>query len=272
MMERISSFIFVVLTLFVLITGTSTASGDYVKFNPATDEEEVVLITDEQEKNMGKRIDEEVWKEYDMPVDPLVEERIEKIGERLAACTERKNIVYHFRVLDHKKDGFYNAFAVPGGYIYIFDDLVNELKDDDKIAGVLAHEMGHVEARHSVKRMQTSLGVTALMILGSQMNTTLGDYSKASKAINEMMADYSRTDERKADELAVKYMMQAGFDPEGAVGAIQTLQRLQKKAPIRKYSTYKSHPYISERVSYLRACIDGRTGFDSYINLSDKNK
>ena len=239
--------------------------------NPATDEEEMIFIPAAKERSMGRIINEKVCKHYDMPVDPLMQERIEKIGEKVASGTDRRDIVYRFRVLkgkegEKRKEKNYNAFAVPGGYIYVFSDLVEELKDEKKIAGVLAHEMSHVEAKHSVKRMQGNIGVTLLMLLGTQMQVEQTNVSLGA-AIGHLMAAYSRQDEKQADELSVKYMKRAGYDPGGTIGALETLRELRSKAPRMKYFFGKSHPYVSERIAHLKGVVAGGTSFESYINL-----
>jgi predicted Zn-dependent protease len=242
-------------------------AGGMASINPATEEEEIVFISLAKEKNMGRNIDKQARKHYKLPVDPLTQKRIEEIGERLAEGTDRKNIIYHFTVLNDETEDSYNAFAAPGGYVYIFDDLIEVMKTDDRIAAVLAHEMGHVEAKHSIKRLQGSLGTTLLLILGSQMSPNRGDFAAANQAIGQLMMAYSRHDERQADELSVKYMKRAGFDPEGTIQALKTLKGLRKKGPLMRYMYYKSHPYLSERVAHLKNTIKGYTDFDSYINI-----
>jgi predicted Zn-dependent protease len=262
--------IFVKLKFLVFVTLLLSASfpaGAGIAINPATDEAELILIPAAKERNMGRSIDQEIRKKFDIPVDPLIQERVEKLGERIAAGTDRKDLVYRFTVLDDEKDDNYNAFAVPGGYIYIFSDLVEKLQTDDTIAAVLAHEMGHEEARHAIKRLQGSLGATALMLLGTQMQSDPGSYAALNAAIGQLMAAYSRHDERQADELSIKYLKRAGFDPEGTIDALRALKKLRKKASEMKYFFYKSHPYLSERIAHLRNFIKGYTNFDSYINM-----
>ncbi|MFH1665715.1 MAG: M48 family metalloprotease [Candidatus Omnitrophota bacterium] len=241
-------------------------SGGVASFNPATGEEEIVLVPVEKERNMGRNIDKKVKKHYSLPADPLMQERVEKIGERLSVVTDRRDMIYRFTVLNDDEEENYNAFAAPGGYVYIFEDLVELLETDDNIAAVLAHEMGHVEARHSMKRLQGNIGVTALMLAGGQMHKEEGTYAAASKAIGQLISAYSRQDEKQADELSVKYLERAGFDPNGAIGALVKLKELRKKGKIMKYSAYKSHPYLSSRLAYLNKSTKGYTDFDSYIN------
>jgi len=261
-------------TLFFIFSFTFCAShaSGLVSCNPATDKEEVIFVPRKKEVQMGRNIDEQVRKRFDIPVDPLIQERIEKIGEKLAAGTDRKDIVYYFRVLAHKKDDYYNAFAAPGGYIYIFEDLVEAMKEDNKIAAVLAHEMGHVEAKHSVKRLQGSFGAAALMLLGAQMSAGGGESAKINDAVNQLMASYSRHDERQADELSVKYLERAGYDAASTIGALEELKRLRKKGARRKYMLYQSHPYVSERIAHLNKLIKGYTDFDSYINFTQDKR
>jgi len=167
-----------ILIFIFLVISIPFVTGGIASFNAATEEEEVVIISSEKERSMGRKIDKKVKKYFDLPADPLVQQRIRNIGKKLAENTDRKDVVYRFMVLTDEKNDNYNAFAVPGGYIYIFDDLVEVLETDDNIAAVLAHEMGHIEAKHSVKRMQGSLWLTALMLLGSQMKTGGGDKNR----------------------------------------------------------------------------------------------
>jgi predicted Zn-dependent protease len=247
------------------------SNAGFTSINAATEEQELIFIPAEKERNMGRNLHPRILEHFDETVDPLTQNRVAELGKRLAAGSDRKDVIYRFNVLGHKKKNYYNAFAAPGGYIYIFEDLVNALKTDDKIAAVLAHEMGHVEARHSIKRMQANMAVSALMLLSSQVpNKEPGSYSAFNRAIGQLMSSYSRHDEKQADKLSIRYMKKAGFNPEGVVGALEELRKLRKKGPIMSYMIYKSHPYISERISYLRCDVEDGMDFDSYINLVEE--
>lgn len=259
-------------TLFVLLSHAPSATADIDSFNPATEKEQILFIPTEKEKNMGRAIDKQVREKFDLPVDPLMEERVEEIGRRIALGATRKDLVYKFSVIKGKEKDYYNAFATPGGYIYIFSDLVDQLKIDDALAGVLAHEMGHIEAKHPLARLQGAIGATALMVLTNQMPADGETKVRANMAIGQLMAAYSRDDEREADNLSVKYLKEAGFDPSGSVQALETLKGLRKKAPLMKFSFYKSHPYLSERIADLKKESKGSADFDAYINVTDKDK
>lgn len=261
-----------VLLLTVFFMLPASARGGITTINPATKEQELVLIPTERERNMGRNIDRKVREHFDKPVDPIMRERVKRIGAALAAHSDRMDITYHFELLAHEDEDFYNAFAAPGGYIYIFEDLVELAETDDRIAAVLAHEMGHVEARHSVKRAQGNIGITALMILGSQMRTERDDYRRAQTAIGQLMASYSREDEREADELSVRYLRKAGYEPEAAIEILELLRDVRLEGPIRRYTYFRSHPYLSERIANLRRHVKGGLDFNAYINIIDEDK
>ncbi len=251
----------------VVILGFSTSYCSVnASVNPATGERELVLISTARERRMGRRLDEKIREQFDEPVDPELRQRVKDIGKRIAAGSDRKDLVYHFELLATEEGDFYNAFAAPGGYIYIFEDLVNEFESDDMIAAVLAHEMGHVEARHSIKRLQTSLGMTALMILGGQMSRERGTQQDVSYAIGQLMAAYSREAEKEADELGVRYLERAGYDPEASIRVLRRLRELRMDGPIRRYTYFRSHPYLSERIANLSRHVHGYLDFESYIN------
>lgn len=256
----------------IILFLTPFLTGGVTSINPATDEEEIILIPAVKERNIGRKLNDQINKQYTIPVDPLLDQRVTRIGDRLALYTDRRDIIYRFKVLDDEKDNNYNAFAAPGGYVYVFSDLMEALKTDDNIAAVLAHEMAHVEAKHSIKRLQANLGITALMLLGTQVKAEQGTYSAMSNAIGQLMASYSRSDERQADELSVRYLRLAGFDAYGAIRALEILRDFRKKAPTIQYIFFRSHPYLSERIAYLKKYISGHSDFDSYINIIPEEK
>jgi len=239
-------------------------------------EKEDIFVSKDKEKKMGDSIAKRVEEKFDEVDDPLIQKRFEDIGKRLAKVCDRQDFVYHFKVLkakeDEPKEKYYNAFALPGGYIYMFDALIEVLETDDKIAAVTAHELGHICARHSVKRLQGSLGTSALMILAIATAQDSRTVAKANQALGQLMMAYSREDELAADVLSVQYVKDAGFNPEGVLGSLETLQRLRKEGRELRYRYFKSHPYLSERIATVRSEIKGYVDFDSYINLPEKDE
>ncbi|MFH1594559.1 MAG: M48 family metalloprotease [Candidatus Omnitrophota bacterium] len=238
--------------------------------------DDIIPISADREKRMGDSIARQVEKKFEEVDDPLVQKRFEDIGKRLAPVCERQEFIYRFKVLkadeNEEKEKFFNAFALPGGYVYIFDAMMEVLKTDENIAGVTAHELAHISARHSVERLQSSLGVNALMLLAIVTSGSGRTVAEANMALASLMSAYSREAEIEADKLSVKYLKSAGFDPDGALGSLMMLQKLRKDGPERKYIYFKSHPYLSERISAVRTEMQGYADFDSYINTpKDEN-
>lgn len=241
-------------------------------YNRATQKDELIFISTEREKKIGASIAKQVEKQFEETDDPLLQKHIEGIGKRIAEACERKDVIYRFKVLKAKREDDYNAFALPGGYVYIFDALLEKLKNDDEIAAILAHETSHIAAKHSIKKLQASIGVNALMLLGVGMGTDSRTFAKAGNALNQLMVSYSREAEVEADKLSVRYVKKAGFNPESVISVLETLQALKKKGPIRRYMYYKTHPYLSERLAKAKIEVRGKMDFDSFINLPEEEE
>jgi|GEM_PF-656193 len=234
--------------------------------------DDVMPISVDKEKAIGASVAKQVEKQYEGVDDPLVQKRFEELGKRLAPACHRQGFIYHFKVLkagEGEREDYYNAFALPGGYVYMFEPLVEFMETDDKIAGIIAHELGHINARHSVKRLQGVLGINALMLLAATVSQNGQTVAETNEAIGQLMMAYSRNDEFEADRLSVEYTRAAGFNPQGVLESLLSLKKWRKEAKDRKYAYFKSHPYLSERISRVRSAIRGYTDFDSYINLPE---
>jgi len=258
-MQKIYSFL--ILGVYVL----SGCTQSY--YNVATQKEEIYFYSDDKELKIGKSLSARVEKKFKPDNDPLVQQRINQIGGKLVKINDRKEINYYFKVLESKKDEI-NAFALPGGYVYIFRALWDKLSDDDaKIASVLSHEIAHIAARHSVKRMQSAVGanVMSILILGT---SKMDNYSKgkAMQGINELRLSYSRKDEIEADILATKYLKKAGYDVSGVTKVLNVLEKVQRAKPIRPGHS-RTHPYITERKKAVKQQVNrGTIDFNDYIN------
>ena len=236
--------------------------------------DDIIPVSVDKEKKIGSSVAKQVEEQFDEVDDPLVQKRFEEIGKKLAAICDRQELLYYFKVLKakegEKKELFYNAFALPGGYVYMFEPLMEVMETDDKIAAIIAHEIGHITAKHSVKRLQSSLGVNALMLLAMAMGRDGNTVANTNEAIAQLMMSYSREDELEADKLSVKFTKKAGFNPEGVLQCLLILKSIRKGGAEMKYMYYRSHPYLSERIANVRSEIKGYTDFDSYINLPQK--
>lgn len=253
------------LTLYlILIVLLFVAYGCRTTYNLATQREELIFISSEREVRMGKSIAREVENRFKLLDDEEIQSRVKRIGERLARVCDRRDINYYFGVLDREE---VNAVALPGGYVYIYRGLVEKLDSDGELAAVIAHELGHIAARHAVKRLQGSLGYFALRVLiaGSEGSRQVG--RGADLAFNELLLSYSREDELLADRLAVKYMRRAGFDPRAMLSVLEKLRELERERPLRPKRRFRTHPYISDRIRVVREEVLGKIKFEDYINI-----
>lgn len=259
--------------ILMLLATIPFSLGFWQRYNKATGKDELILISTEKEKKIGASVAKAVKKKYKEADDPLVQKRFQRLGQRIAEVCERQDLAYHFSVLkaEDEMEG-YNAFALPGGYVYIFDTLMDYLGDDDEIAAVTAHEIAHINAKHTVKKLQSAYGMNALLVLAVVASQDPRQVNEAANALGQLMMAYSRQDEFEADELSVRYTKKAGFDPEGVVKSLEKLQKLRKKGPLMKFIPVRSHPYLSERIAKARAEVAGEMDFKSYINLPDSTK
>lgn len=237
----------------------------YCEYNLATGREEFILISPENEAKMGESLSKQVEKKFKLDKDYTNQEKVDLIGQKLAEVSDRKEIIFHFRVLDDKMD---NAFALPGGYIYIFKRLLERLETDDEIAAVLAHEIGHTCARHSAKRLQNILGYEMLRFLVVKGAEDSYSRYKANQAINQLMLAYSREDEFEADRLAVKYLKKAGYKPEAVITVLDKLIKWQMAGPTKPKRYYHTHPYLGARRAVVAKEITGQMEFEDYINIT----
>jgi len=246
--------------LFIIIL---TCPVTLAQYNVATGKEDLILISTEREIGMGSSLSKQVEERYKLVEDQEIQERVQKIGKRLVEVCDRKELIYYFKVLD--KDDV-NAFALPGGWVYILKGLIEEVKSDDELAAVIAHEIGHIAARHSVKKLQTGLTSTLLMILAAGANTDREFKQGANLALASLMSSYSREDEFEADRRSVRYCKAAGYDPNAIITFLETLREIHRKKPLRPKSYFRSHPYVAERIGVVKQEITGAIDFEGWIN------
>ncbi len=257
MKNAVIVFIF---TLGIFLSGCATR-----EYNAATGKEDIMFVGTDKEVNIGKSIAQSIErsKEIKLDPDPLMTERVNKVGQKIASVSDRKEVKYTFRVID--KDDV-NAFALPGGYVFVFKGLVDKISTDDELAAVIAHEMAHVVARHSIKRLQGSVGYDILLILMATTGAGRGDIGRIDAAFGQLIMAYSREDEALADKLAIKYLKEAGYDPWAIVSLLKKLQEEDKKAPIKPYTNYRSHPYVADRIRMVKKELAGEVDFNDYMN------
>jgi len=223
--------------------------------NPATGKKEISLMSEAQEIQMGQEADAQVKQEMGVYNDPELQRYVTEVGMRLARSSERPNLPWHFTVVDEPA---VNAFALPGGQIYITRGILPFLHDEGQLAGVLGHEVGHVTARHSAqqytKATGAGVGLTLLSIFVPEARPLQG---AAESALSLLFLKYGRDDELQADRLGVQYTARSGWNPEGVAGMLTTLQRLdQASGESRGVPNWLStHPAPADRVQQITKFI-----------------
>ena len=252
------------LFLFSLLLLTGCAS----EFNLATQREESLMYGTDKEVAIGDVVSQQIEKQFKMDTDVEVNRRVQQILDRLVPVSDRQDLVYIIRVLNEEE---LNAVSLPGGYIYVFKGLIDNIKNDDQLAGVVAHELGHITARHAIKRMQASYSYLLLQILAVSSGS-----GEAAQGVNAAYAvafsAFSQEDEFEADRLAVKYSKSAGYDPKAMPEVLRIIKAKEEKGPLRQISYLRTHPYITERIAALNTAINGQMRFQDYLNLTEERK
>lgn len=249
----------------MILLGIFTSGCVTQEYNTATGKSDIVFVSTEKEIDIGASIARGIENnpEIKLDPDPLMTERVNKIGQKIANVAERKEVKYTFRVID-KDDA--NAFALPGGYVFVFKGLVEKVESDDELACVISHEIAHVVARHSINRLQGSIGLDILRILMALTAASRTDSGRIDAAFGQLMMSYSREDEALADKLGIKYAKEAGYNPMAMISFLKKLQQINRDAPIRPYMNYRSHPYIADRIRMIKRELTGDIDFSDYMN------
>ena len=200
--------------------------------NPVTGRSERTVMDERTELAEGKKAHEEVLKEYGVYPDPKLQAYVNEVGQKLAKQSHRANIPWTFTVLDSPE---VNAFALPGGYVYITRGILAYMESEADMAGVIGHEIGHVTARHGAQRatrQQTAgLGVLAATVLGAVLESKVGlaggteMFGQAAQGMAAgYVAKYSREQELQADTLGAEYLARSQYDPRHMVDVIRVLK------------------------------------------------
>ena len=218
--------------------------------NPVTGKPELSLVSEQQEIQMGQQGAQQVAQEVGLVKDQALQNYLQTIGSGIATKSERPNLPWTFRAVD---DPSPNAFALPGGYVFVTRGLLDLMNNEAELASVLGHEIGHVTARHSVHQMseqqlaQLALGVGAIL---SPTVAQLGDV--ASQGLGLLFLKYSRDDERQADDLGFRYALNQGYDVRYMDDVFRSLQRLgeaSKESPLPSWLA--THPGEAERIQTI---------------------
>lgn len=236
----------VVLSLLVALPACAT--------NPATGRRQIMLVSEAQEIDMGRQADREVEASFGLYPEERVQAYVARLGASLVAGSERPNLPWTFRVVD---DPTVNAFALPGGFIYVTRGLMTHLNSEAELVSVLGHEIGHVTARHSASMVSRSqlamLGLGVGMIVRPELQR-FGDLAQA--GVGLMFMKFGRDAEREADDLGLRYLGRLGYDPQEAVEVFSVLDRVSRQTGEGRLPSWLStHPAPEDRAQRMRAAI-----------------
>lgn len=214
--------------------------------NPVSGKREVSLMSEAQEIAIGQQSDAEIRREMGAYDHPELQRYVADIGQRLAALSHRPSLPWSFTVVDHPA---VNAFALPGGFIYITRGILPYLDDEAELAGVLGHEIAHVTARHSAQQYtRATTGGIGLAVLGIFVPQTQPFTDLASTALGVAFLKYGRDDERESDRVGMDYAARGGWDPRGVPDFLSTLARVNELSERGVPNWLSTHPEPAERV------------------------
>ncbi|MFW6092710.1 MAG: M48 family metalloprotease [Pseudomonadota bacterium] len=244
--------------------------------NPATGERQLSLVSESQEVSIGREAAEQIGQSMTMVEDEALQTYVADLGQTLAVDSERPDLPWSFQVVD---DPTPNAFALPGGFIYVTRGMLNLMENEAELVSVLGHEIGHVTARHSVSQISRAqlaqVGMGLGMIFVPEMRP-LADL--AGLGLNLLMLKYSRDAERQADELGYRYARARGYDVAEMADVFAALERMSDSGGQSALPSWlATHPAPQERVEAVEARLAGRSdsepgarvGRDVYLDHID---
>jgi len=243
--------------------------------NPATGERQLILISESQEIEMGRGGAAQVEASMGLYDNPELQEYVSEIGHELAAKSEKPGLPWSFKVVD---DDLVNAFALPGGFIFVTRGILAYFNSEAELAGVLGHEIGHVTARHSAEQLSRASVAQLGLAAGTVFVPEFSPYaSAAGQGLGLLFLKFGRDDESQSDELGFRYMQRAGYNPTEMVDVFDMLDRVTQAAGGRGIPTWLStHPDPGDRRTRMEEALaeaggsfEGVTGRDRYLRLLD---
>ncbi len=255
------------LLVIVLLTGLPGCAT-----NPVTGKQDFVLMSETEEISLGQNYHKQIIKEMPVYPDRELAAYVEQVGQRVARHSDRPQLSYSFTLLDSTQ---VNAFALPGGYIYITRGLLAYLNSEAELAAVLGHEIGHVTARHSVRQHSaaTVTGLAGAILQAATGVQGTGDlFNVAGKAV---LSGYGREHELESDRLGARYLARAGYDPQAMIGVIGVLKnqelfenqraREEGREPRAYHGVFASHPKNDQRLQEV-------VGEANHLKVNGKTK
>ncbi len=231
--------------------------------NPVTGKQDFVMMSEAQELSLGLQADQEVKRQYPLYDLHGLAKYVDEVGQRLAQQSHRNSLSYSFTVVDSAE---INAFALPGGHVYITRGILAYLNSEAELAAVLGHEIGHVTARHSVRQMSAAQGADIALSIASIFSPVLrnqGVLNVTGLLGNALLSGYGREHELEADHLGAEYMGRVGYDTHAMIRVIGALKnqelfdaeaaRQEGRAPRAYHGLFASHPDNDTRLKQVIA-------------------
>jgi len=272
--------------LLLLLPGLAATLITACALNPVSGSRELALLSEADELRLGQENDAVVRKQYGVYANARLQAYVQQVGEHLAAQSHRPQLKYSFTILDTPD---VNAFALPGGYIYITRGILAYLNSEAELAAVLGHEIGHVTARHAVRQYSaavvTNVGVTFSSILVPELGSRAGQ-SLLNTLGGALLSGYGREHELEADRLGAEYLARSDYDPKAMIEVIALLKNQEVfekalaakegRAPRVYHGVFASHPSADERLQQVvgeadkyRNVSNGRVERTAYLKLLD---
>ena len=201
----------------------------------------------EKERALGRQLAQEVERQAKIIDDPLIAEYINRLGQNLARNSDAKG-PFTFKVIESPE---VNAFALPGGYVFVYSGLIRIADEEDELAAAMAHEIAHVAARHMTRQAtKTQLANMATIPAGIFLGGWTGYAARqgAGLAIPMSFLSFARKDESEADYLGVQYLYAAGYDPTGAISIFEKMEALERRTPGTISRAFSTHPMDADRI------------------------
>jgi predicted Zn-dependent protease len=230
-----------------------------------------IFISTAEEVEIGQQVAADVESKEKLLRNTNVQNYVDGVGQRIARICDRRDVSYEFKVIN--KDEI-NAFACPGGFIYVYTGLLEILDNEAQLAGVLAHEISHVVARHSIKKLQNIYGysILATIALGDKTEGAAGDIVNVAAML--ILQGYSRDNEFEADRFGILYAKNAGYNPKGMIQVFEKFKKMEGSSSSVGLNLLASHPPPSDRIRSGQSEINkiGGSGLPYYSDRYENIK